>query len=94
MTIIGSIYIKSLCMCALLFNVIGKQNILLIISDDLRTTLGCYGDPIAYTPNVDALSRESVSFLNTYAQVIGTALNSRLGSTKINFIKLTLSSLL
>lgn len=70
MTIIGSMYFQVICICALFFNVIGKQNILLIISDDLRTTLGCYGDPIAYTPNVDALSRESVTFLNTYAQVI------------------------
>lgn len=70
MTIIGSIYFKAISICALFINVIGKQNILLIISDDLRTTLGCYGDPIARTPNVDALSRESVTFLNTYAQVI------------------------
>lgn len=70
MAFIGCIYFKALCMFAFIFHVIGKQNILLIISDDLRTTLGCYGDTIAYTPNVDALSQESVSFLNAYAQVI------------------------
>lgn len=49
--------------------VFGKQNVLLIISDDLRPALGCYGDENAYTPNIDALSQESVIFHNAYAQV-------------------------
>jgi iduronate 2-sulfatase len=33
-----------------------KLNVLFIISDDLRPTLGCYGNPIIKTPNIDALA--------------------------------------
>ena len=36
------------------------SNVLLIIIDDLRPALGCYGDPLALTPNMDRLS--SVSY--------------------------------
>lgn len=66
----GCIYFIIIYVFALLLlNVTGKHNILLIISDDLRPTLGCYGDTVAYTPNVDELSQESAAFLSTYAQV-------------------------
>ena len=33
-----------------------KYNILFIISDDLRPELGCYGNPIIKTPNIDSLA--------------------------------------
>src|SRR5215470_2159373 len=33
-----------------------RYNVLFIISDDLRPTLGCYGNPIVKTPNIDALA--------------------------------------
>ncbi|XP_011860062.1 PREDICTED: iduronate 2-sulfatase [Vollenhovia emeryi] len=45
-----------------------RPNILLIIVDDLRTTLGCYGDANAYTPNIDALAEDSVVFTEAFAQ--------------------------
>ncbi|XP_024877025.1 iduronate 2-sulfatase isoform X2 [Temnothorax curvispinosus] len=48
--------------------VVARPNILLIIVDDLRTTLGCYGDVNAYTPNIDALAEDSVVFTEAFAQ--------------------------
>jgi iduronate 2-sulfatase len=48
------------------------KNVLYIISDDLKTsTLGCYGDTICKTPNIDRLARQGVRFTRAYAQ--GTA---------------------
>lgn len=43
-----------------------RPNILLITADDLGQTLGCYGDRIARTPNIDRLASEGVQFLNSY----------------------------
>jgi iduronate 2-sulfatase len=39
-----------------------RQNVLLIVSDDLANLLGCYGDPIAKTPNLDKLAARGVRF--------------------------------
>ncbi|KAK2588799.1 hypothetical protein KPH14_001674 [Odynerus spinipes] len=36
--------------------------------DDLRTTLGCYGDQNAYTPNIDFLAKQGIIFSQAYAQ--------------------------
>ncbi len=33
-----------------------KPNVLLIIADDLRDTVGCYGHPLVKTPNLDRLA--------------------------------------
>lgn len=41
-------------------------NILLITSDDLGQLLGCYGDPVARTPNLDRLASEGMRFVNGY----------------------------
>lgn len=43
-------------------------NILLIISDDLRPELGCYGHPEVITPNIDSLAKKGVLFENAYCQ--------------------------
>ena len=45
-----------------------KLNVLLIISDDLRDTVGCYGNSAVKTPNLDRLAARSVRFERAYAQ--------------------------
>ena len=45
-----------------------RPNILLITVDDLKPNLGCYGDKLAITPNIDALAKEGTVFLNNQCQ--------------------------
>lgn len=45
-----------------------KPNVLLIIADDLRDTLGCYGNVQAKTPHIDRLAGRAVRFENAFAQ--------------------------
>jgi iduronate 2-sulfatase len=46
--------------------VTGKPNVLFIAIDDLRTSLGCYGDPLAKSPNIDSLASGSRIFNCAY----------------------------
>jgi len=44
-----------------------RLNVVLIVSDDHgRETLGCYGNPVIKTPNLDALAAEGVRFTNAF----------------------------
>ncbi|MEM1166190.1 MAG: sulfatase-like hydrolase/transferase [Planctomycetota bacterium] len=45
-----------------------QHNILFIAVDDLRPALGCYGDPHAITPNIDALAERGTIFTNAHCQ--------------------------
>lgn len=46
---------------------LAKPNILWIIAEDMSPTLGCYGDADAYTPNIDALAKESLLYTHAFA---------------------------
>jgi iduronate 2-sulfatase len=45
-----------------------KPDILMIMVDDLRPMLGCYGDARIKTPNIDRLARRGVVFERAYCQ--------------------------
>ncbi len=45
-----------------------KPNILFIAVDDLKPTIGCFGDSLAITPNIDALAQKGMVFKSTYCQ--------------------------
>lgn len=46
-----------------------QPNVLLIVADDLRPQLGCYGDPIVKTPHLDAFARTALRFDRAYVQM-------------------------
>jgi choline-sulfatase len=45
-----------------------RPNVLFIVADDLRASLGCYGHQEVKTPNLDALAQRGVRFEHAYNQ--------------------------
>jgi len=45
-----------------------RPSVLFLISDDMRPDLGCYGNTIVKSPNIDALATAGVRFDRAYAQ--------------------------
>lgn len=58
LSLAGSLYSQS----------ISKPNVLFIAVDDLKPVIGCYGDDMVHTPNIDRLAGQGAIFMNTYCQ--------------------------
>ena len=44
-----------------------ERNVIFFITDDESPTLGCYGDPVAVTPAIDAVAADGTRFVNAFA---------------------------
>jgi len=45
-----------------------RRNVLFLVVDDLRPELGCYGNRIVKTPNIDRLSQRGLTFTQAHCQ--------------------------
>lgn len=45
------------------------KNVVLLVADDLGMEVGCYGDKVAKTPNIDALAKTGTRFTHGFASV-------------------------
>lgn len=64
--LIGGVGVSSGMLKAQQNNQEKPKNILMILVDDLKPNLGCYGDNVAISPNIDKLADEGVRFSKAY----------------------------
>ena len=65
-TLLGVLVFGFLTNSITTFGASAKPNVLLICVDDLKPLLGCYGDRLVKTPNVDRLAKRGVLFERAY----------------------------
>ena len=71
----GGITVMSFCLASVLNITASAQqpqkhpNILWISTEDMSPHLGCYGDNVAKTPNIDRLAQQGVAFRQAYCAV-------------------------
>ena len=73
MKLVGTIFVLIFLVCGAVVRAetiqSSKPNVLFIAVDDLACTLGCYGDQVAKTPNIDRLAASGVCFHRAYNQL-------------------------
>ena len=73
MKLVGTIFVLIFSVCGAVVRAetiqSSKPNVLFIAVDDLACTLGCYGDQVAKTPNIDRLAASGVCFHRAYNQL-------------------------
>lgn len=47
-------------------SVSGRPNILVLMAEDMSSRVGAFGDPVAVTPNIDALAEEGTRYTETF----------------------------
>lgn len=61
-------------------NVPERPNILVIVCEDISPYLGCYGDSVAVTPNLDRFSEQAVRHSSMFTS-IGVSSHAATGDT-------------
>ena len=67
LTVVCGLIAIASCKSQLLFAAeLPEKNIVLFITDDQSPTLGCYGDQVARTPNIDTMARDATRFAQAF----------------------------
>lgn len=66
--VVRLLLVSALLIHASIFAAQQRPNVLMIFVDDLRPALGCYGDPLAKSPNIDRFAQTARQLNRAYCQ--------------------------